>query len=170
MSRKPRPEAKLKNLPPAKQAKLVEILRAHSYRAAVPLVKKEFKLATSPTALCEFFKWYPIARNLETAQAAAKDLFKQLKDHPGLVTDADKLSELTLISFEAKAAQEGDLGAYLGLRKSRLKEREIKTAERRIALIEKKAKQLDELEELANNPNLTPDEMAVEMRARFGLK
>lgn len=125
MSRKPRADSALKTLPADQQEKLFRLLRATSYEKALPIVAKEFGVRTSSAALSAFFSWYPLSRRLEQAKSFADQLTQQLKANPHLNLDAEKLSAVGQVAFEAQAVAEQDPELYIGLRKLRQKDADL---------------------------------------------
>ncbi len=125
-ARKPRADSVLKSLPLGQQEKLFTLLRATSYEKALPIVAKEFGVRTSTGSLSQFFSWYPLSRRL--AKSFADQLTATLKANPSLNLDADKLSAVAQVAFEAQAVQEQDPALFIGLRKLRQKDADLALA------------------------------------------
>ena len=123
--RKPRADSVLKTLPQDKQDELFAHLRSTSYEAALPIVRKSFGVATSAGALSAFFAWYPLSRRLEQAKSFADQLKDSLAKNPALNLDAEKLSTVAQVAFEAQAVQEQNPKLFMGLRKLRQKDADI---------------------------------------------
>jgi hypothetical protein len=122
MSRKPRADSALKTLPLDQQEKLFALLRKTSYEKALPIVAKEFGVRTSSGALSQFFSWYPLSRRLEQAKSFADTITAQIKANPHLNLDAEKISAVGQIAFEAQALAEQDPKLYVSMRKLRQKD------------------------------------------------
>jgi len=122
---KPRSDSKLKTLPAQKQEQLYALLRANSYKAALPLVQKTFGVVTSEASLSQFYSWYPLSRRLEQAKSFADQLKESLAKNPALNLDAEKLSTVAQVAFEAQAVQEQDSALFMGLRKLRQKDADL---------------------------------------------
>lgn len=122
---KPRSDSKLKTLPADQQAALYALLQGKSYKQALPIVREKLGVSTSEAALSQFFSWYPLSRRLEQAKSFADQLKDTLAKNPALNLDAEKLSMVAQVAFEAQAVQEQDSDLYIALRKRRQKDAEL---------------------------------------------
>jgi hypothetical protein len=129
MSRKPRADSALKTLPLEAQEALFALLRKTSYEKALPIVAKEFGVRTSSGALSQFFSWYPLSRRLEQAKSFADTITAQIKANPALNLDAEKVSAVGQIAFEAQALAEQDPKLFVALRRLRVSEKTFELEE-----------------------------------------
>ena len=123
--KKPRGDAKLKTLPAEQQAALFLLLQQKRADEVKALIAKDPGVQTSTGALSEFYHWYPLSRRLEQAANFADQLKEQLKKLPDLDLDAEKLSAVAQMAFEARAVQEQDSELFIALRKRRQKDTEL---------------------------------------------
>jgi hypothetical protein len=139
--KKPRGDAKLKNLAPEKRKALYELLQQHTLDEVVVLLRSD-GIHTGTRALSEFYSWYPLSQHLEQASTFASSLRTQLAQDPRLKDKAAELAEFAQIAFEARAIQSQNSEEFLALKKTRLKEREVTLNESKHekALREEKAK------------------------------
>lgn len=124
MSKKPRGDAKLKTLAPEKRKALFELLHQHTLEEAVVLLRKD-GIHTGTRALSEFYSWYPLSQHLEQASTFADSLKAQLANLPEWQGKAAELEKLAQIAFETQAVQRQDTELYIGLKKLRLKDRDV---------------------------------------------
>jgi hypothetical protein len=122
---KPRADAKLKTLPPEIQEAIFKLLQRASYAKAVGMIRQQFDVETSPAGLSAFFSWYPFSRRLEQHATLADQIKQQIAANPALGLDAEKVTAIAQIAFEAQAVQEQDPTLYIGLRKLRQKDADL---------------------------------------------
>jgi hypothetical protein len=169
MSRKPRPDAKLKTLPPALQAELFTQCQTQGYAEVKSWLLAKHTVATSVGSLSQFYAWFPLQRRMEQAATFATQLKEQIAQLPALQGKASEISDISQIAFEMQAVQSQDAELYFNMRKLRLKERDQALTERRIALLEKKAAQADKAAAITGDTELSDTEKAAQMRALFGM-
>jgi hypothetical protein len=140
--RKVRPDAKLKNLPPAKQAELFDILQRKTLDEAVAILSRKWKLRTGTRALSVFATWYPTTRKLEGAAAIAEQVKAALAADPKL--SASQIEAAGRIVFEAQALEQNDARLFLGLRRDRSEKlaEEVRALRERCVQAEKKAAEI----------------------------
>ena len=167
MSKKPRGDSRLKTLPPAVQAELFTQCQGKGgYDAARAWLLAEHNVKTSAGSLSNFFGWYPFS--LSATASYAQQFEAELKKLPALREDAAQLSQLSQLGFEMLAMRTNDLEGYATLKKIRLKEHEQSLTERRVALLEAKAKQADEAKQITDNAELSDAEKLARYKAIFG--
>ena len=168
-ARKQRSDATLKTLPEVVQEQLFALLRTSSYATVVRDAKEKWDIKTSPAALSEFFRWYPLSRRIETAKDTADQVAKVLRSLGDVTLDDDKIQKAAQAMFEAQAMKAGDTDAFVQLAKIRLARDQGKREERRIALLEKKAAQADEAAGVLKDKTLTEAERQARLREVFGM-
>jgi hypothetical protein len=150
----PRADAKLKSLPDDAQEALWSLLQRNGdqpgmsmeqVQAEVPL-RHGFTVGMS--ALYEWRSWYGMRRRMESAkERAAQAKVEFLRENPD--ASADDLERVGQFVFTAEAMEGGNVKAYVALAKLRLAQKALDHDSRRIAILEKKARKLDELEAAA---------------------
>lgn len=149
--RDPRADAKLKTLPEESQEALWSLLQATPDKPAMSMeqVQAEVPLrhgfTVGMTALYEWKSWYGMRRRMEAAKARAAQATAEYAAENPLAT-SDDLERVGQMVFTAEAVEGGNVKAYVALAKLRLDQKRIAQDERRIALLEAKARRLDELE------------------------
>lgn len=123
--KKPRGDAKLKTLPDAQQLEIYELLRVKRGVEVKAYIAEKLGVETSVGALSDFYHWYPLTRRIEQAKSFASQLREDLQKLPDLQMDADKLSQIAQVAFEARAVQDQDSELYVALRKRRQKDAEL---------------------------------------------
>jgi hypothetical protein len=113
--RKPRPDARLKNLPLDKQAQIAEMLRATPLRAAVAQLRSQ-GVETSRQALGRFFAWWNERQREESLlKVAAEAVAKLRKENPEITTGelADRAKQAFLLHAIAMARDDFKGGVKL---------------------------------------------------------
>lgn len=166
MSRKPRSDAVLKTLPPKRQQQIVDYALGHSLADTVEWLRAD-GLKTSNAALSEFCSWYQLRQRLDQMGSTVETLVENLRRRqPGL--SPEELFGIGQTLFGALAIQSHDPKTWLGTQRLALKQREIQLDERRIRLLEQKAAQADQAEEVAKS-DLTPEQKAARFKEIFGI-
>jgi len=178
MSRKKRSDSKLDSLPPHQKKMLRDWLVDENmkYEVAKERLEQDFNIKTSISALSQFYSTQCFALRYSEASAFAALVEKEL-----LTADPtfDKVT-LSLVkqkAFERAVAKNGNIDELTKLamiigdaRRIELKQREVGIAERRIALLEEKAKQADAGKAVAEDNDLSAEEKLARYRAIFGDK
>lgn len=147
MMKKPRSDSKLDALPNSRVTELRDgLLGGWSYEAALQWLADECGVSSSLAALSGFFKRHctPVLKDRREfavlkAEAIAADA--------GLTDwDAASIERLRQMVFEFMANPNADLEATERMFKLLLKSRDQETDRRKLALLETKARRLDELE------------------------
>lgn len=168
MRYKPRKDAPLKMLPPVKRKALWDFLQEHGQEEAIAFVKTEFGIKTSEPALTYFWQWYPLASQLEEAASLTNQLKTELLNLPGLNLSDDQLSEAGQVMFEMIAIKQQDSALYQGLRRLRQADREQRLSERKITLLEEKAKQAEKAAGVTDDSKLSDAEKVKRLKQIFG--
>jgi hypothetical protein len=177
--RKPRADAVLLNLPEEQQAKLADwLLGGMPYHEARLLVEKEFGVALR--SLDPFRKFWnevcqaALLARRRRALSTADERAEEAKRHPGQFDAAtlDALKQKAYELSEQPDANPRDVKAVLTLvlkaRDQDLTERSLALDARRVALLEEKARQAGEAEEITKS-ELTAEEKVSRMREVFGI-
>lgn len=165
-SRKRRADSPLTRLPKATREKILDLLDRHTLEEAVPLLKQDFSLATSRTALSRFYASEAFRRSLEQARDFAMTIVGETEslkhlDEAAKAALARKVFDLAV----DRAASAKDL-ARLTLIQQR--DKTIALEERRIVLLEQKAAQAAQAEQIVQSA-ATPEEKQQKLRAIFGM-
>jgi hypothetical protein len=172
------PLTRLKELPSAERAKLMEVLRANTYAQAEAQFESLVGFACSVGVLSQFFQWQSTQEDLETSN----DLVEQFeefcrKQNPDW--SLEKVREMAMGFFIAHATAKKDLKGFAQIASLDLEERKSKTkakfesqkisiSDRRVTLLEKKAAQADQAKAVTAS-QLTPEQKDAEYRRIFGM-
>lgn len=177
MSKKPRSDAKLLGMPPHYQQALIRWLTEDnmSYVEARARLKEEYSVSTSLAALSQFYTTQCFSLRYSQAREVADTVAEEMAQSP------EKFDEATIAlikqkAFERAVAKDGNLDELAILakmlhdsKKLQIKEGDQKIAERRMALLERKAEAYDKAKGVLENKELTEEEKAAKMRALFGM-
>lgn len=182
MDKEIRSDAKLKNLPP----EVLEELWRYRYPEEdgqkltfveiLAELQSKFGVASSLAALSEFYAWLRLKRRIEAAAQRASQVRLELaKDASITPEDLERMGQTV---FTAETIEDGDIKNYVALCSLRLKSRMLDQDERRLSILESKAKRLDEVDEalakIRANKDLAPDAqrqaLIDKMDEFFGLK
>lgn len=177
MSRKARSDSVISKLAPSVRAELARMLSEAnpSYDEAAAWLHKEHGVKIGRTAVRNWFVLHSWKENAEQARAVAD----QVAEHaaaPGHYDIATRnlVREKAYILARTPGADVQDLATLAGIVgesvKLDLKAREVALAERRVALLEKKAAQADEAKGAMQNAALTPAEREAKLKEIFGLR
>ena len=170
MSKKPRGEAVLKNLPDALQEELWQVTRRTTLAKACAWLQEKHEISVSESTLSVFFSWYPRSLTLRMAAKSSTELEATLKKLPELKISADQAREVAQVSFELQAAQNRDAELFLALGKARHDSEKLKLDERKVKLLEAKAALTDQAKAVASDADLSPEEQLRRYREIFGGK
>jgi predicted house-cleaning noncanonical NTP pyrophosphatase (MazG superfamily) len=123
--RKPRPDAKLLNLPDALQEELYQFLRRTTLEKAAAWLEDTHQIETSTGALSKFFSWYPRQAWIKSSVTFADQLAAQISKLPELQGKAAEVTAIAQAAFELQAAQDRDPKLHLALAKARTKTAEL---------------------------------------------
>ena len=176
MPRKPRTDAVLLHLPMDQQKALCEWLLdgGLSYRAAVAAMEKEFGVQTSSTAVFDFYHTVcapELLRRRSVAVTTSEEVAAEAEASPGRWDEA-ALEKLKQRVFEMMLNPQADpketkalFGLVLKAKDQAIKDRDLDLDERRVAILERKADELDAAKkkaaELKEKGGLTPEMLEV---------
>lgn len=123
--KKPRGEAKLKNLPDILQEQLFQFLRKNTQEKTLAWLGETHDVRSSGRALSEFFSWYPRQGYIRQAASIADQIKSEASKLPQLQKDAKTVSEVAQVTFEILAAQNRDSKFFLDLQRERREERRL---------------------------------------------
>lgn len=169
--KKPRSDAKLVNLPEEQKAQLCDwLLSGMPYHKAKELLKNQFSVSTTLSSLSQFYQDFCSAALLaqrSRAVGVADEIAAEACKTPGRF-DAATLDALKQKAFELAIqplANPGDVKSIFSLV---LKARDQDLEERRITVLEAKAKQADQAEAVVKS-DLSPEEKAARFKEIFGM-
>jgi hypothetical protein len=121
MSTNPRPDAKLKRLPPERQAAIWELASLPGVSQAQTLKwLRDDGVETSAGALSEFLSWYSLRQQLQQNESTVKTLLEDLKrNDPGL--SAAQLESAGQMFFSALAIEQKDSLTWKRIQDTKLK-------------------------------------------------
>lgn len=177
MSSKPRSDSKLAALNPTQKAQLRTWLvdENKSYAEVRDLLKDDFNLSVSIGTLARFYATDCFALRSSEAKDFAEQVAAELKQG-GESFDEATLALVKQKAFERAYARNGNIEELATLAKIlgdsaklELKKRDQALAERRIALLEKKAALADQAQSITADAELSDEEKAAKMRQLFGI-
>jgi hypothetical protein len=118
-NKKPRYDAKLKNLPEARQAEILDYAEEHGFVKCVAWLKED-GLSTSKTALSEFRSWYLLQQQFKADESTTDTLLEQLKKEVPDLSDA-QIDDLGQRTFSLLALRRQDADTFLAYRTARSK-------------------------------------------------
>lgn len=149
--KKPRADSKLKNLADADQEDLWTLLHPSdstvepcTLEAVSAYAKTTYGFAPALSSLSEWHSWYGLKRRMEAAAERATQVRMELAKDSSITPD--DLERIAQTIFTAETLEDKDIKNYVALATLRLKGRQIDHDERRIKILETKAKRLDDLE------------------------
>jgi hypothetical protein len=178
MSRKKRSDSKLDALPPHQKKMLRDWLVDEnlSYEKARDRLSQDFNVETSVGALSQFYATQCFALRFSQAKSFAEQVEKELLTADPTF-DRVTLALIKQKAFERAAAKNGDIDELAKLamiigdsQRITLKQREVSISERRITLLEQKAKQADAAKDVTRDETLTPAKREAKLKEIFGLK
>ena len=130
----------------------------------------------SLAALSEYYAWERSERRMEAARLRAEQARRLMAQDPAATPEA--IARMGQMAFTSEMVDAGNVRAFVALEKLRLAQRLADQDERRLAMLEAKAKRIDEAEakirEIQGDAKLTPEQqraMVLEkMDEFFGLK
>lgn len=150
MAKEIRSDAKLKNLPADALEELwrfrypEEEGKKLSYEGILVELESSYSVTSSMGALSEFYSWLRLKRRIESAAERAQQVrFELAKDSSITPDDLERVAQTV---FTSESLSDGDVKSYVALATLRLHQKRTDLDERRLILVEAKAKRLDELE------------------------
>lgn len=170
--RKTRSDAVLLNLPEEQQAQLADwLLSGVPYHRAQVLLKDEFGVELrSQRAFCGFWEQVCVPLLLKRRSQAvgtAEEVAKAASEQPGRFDQAT-IDALKQKAFELSISPQADPRNVKSLMMLVLKARDQDLNERKIVLLERKAAQADEAENVVRS-ELSPEEKQLKLKAIFGM-
>lgn len=175
-SNKPRSDSKVARLPEETRAEIVRRLSEENQSfKEVSAWLKDDGVSISATALHD---WYSL-HSWKVSAASAREVATQARDDAAASGDYDAatlalVKERAYILARTKGASVKDLAMLADIigesAKLRMKQRDLDLAERRVALLEKKAAQADAAEGVTRDEALTPEQRQAKLREIFGLR
>ena len=173
MARKTRSDSKLKNLPAKVQASIIARLDAKdggsssSIESVLAWLKSECMVETSAGALSHFYSWWKLDQSMQRRDQRSVDLQDVLRKRK-LGLSEEEIIKIGNQHFIEQGVASGDaklfamildrvLAKRSGESQAKLKTRQLDIQERRVALLETKAKQADAAKDVINS-NLSPEE------------
>jgi len=133
--RKPRCDARLKNLPHDDQARLIAWLDGpEGYAGARRLVAQQLGFQTSLAALSDFHSWWRLRCYLEQADCFARGLEHTLVALTNFRRAKHRITQSIQLVLELKALKEQDTGSFSLLRRLGQRDDELRLQARRFAL------------------------------------
>ena len=176
MSRKPRSDSKLNNLPRDVQAAIIARMDGAdgSYESLVEWISAECGVQTSPAALSGFRRFYLLRQRMELREKRSLDMQELLRRRKTGLSEEEIISIGNQMFLE-EGVDSGDaklfamiLDRVLSKRtaetNAKLKKRQLDISERRVVVMEKK---LAEAEKVNGDSSLTPEQYRERMRAIF---
>src|SRR6185437_10324080 len=131
------PLTKLKELQPAERAKIMEILRTHTYCDAEPLVKKQVGFACSTDVLCRFFSWQGAREDLEISKGTLRQVTTFLREElPGW--PEEKVNEAAASFFTLHTLATRDIKGFASMARFYVQAERCRIREKKLALEELK--------------------------------
>lgn len=166
MRSKPRSDSALKTLPAIRQEAIADYARDHSLQDTVAWLRAD-GCKTSKSALSDFLSWHGLQAQLRKNELTVETLLADLaRENPDW--DPEKIQTVGQNFFTALALQQQDPQVWVATQRLNLDQVSAKTrfeiekqklgqSERKIALLEKKAAQLDQVKGVVNS-QLSPEE------------
>jgi len=170
MSRKPRADSKLDSLGESQQAELVRLLAdGCSYAQAIEWVEAECQVKTTLASLSAFYKRHVVPvikdrRDFAAAQAGALDKLSGRVDW-----DKASIEQLKALAFRELNREGADVETIEKLTKLLLKNREQEMSERKLVIMEQRAKQAVAAQKVVGNETLSAEEKANKLKELFGI-
>lgn len=146
--------AKLKNLQPEDLETMWSLRhpeeeggKVFSYTEILAELPRLLGFSSSLGALSEFYSWLTLKRRIESAAERASQVRLELaKDSTITPDDVERIAQTI---FTSETMESGDIKSFVALATLRLNRQRVDQDERRLILIEAKAKRMDELEAMA---------------------
>lgn len=145
-------DAKLKNLPAEALEDLWRFRYPEeggtklSYEEILVEIPLRYGITSSLGALSEFYSWLRLRKRMEHAAHRAEQVKIELaKDSTITPEDLERVAQTV---FTSEALEDGNIKAFVALAKLRISQRQIQQDERRLAILEAKAKAMDEAKDV----------------------
>jgi F0F1-type ATP synthase delta subunit len=147
--RKPRSDAKLKNLPEADQETLWLLLHPtdettppYSLEALAVHISEEHRFEPALSSISEWRSWYSQQRRTANAMARAEQAkIEWLKENPAATPeDLERLGQMV---FTSESIESGNVKAFVALMRESSRRKALELDQRKLALLERKAAAAD---------------------------
>lgn len=146
--KKPRADAKLKNLSDQQQEDLWRCLHPSEGEDRKPMTLEEaqgevplrYGFTVSLSALSEWRSWYALKRRTESTLSRIDQAQEELRKADPNVS-AEKLEQLGQMIFTAESIEGGQVKAFVALMRERSRREELEINKRKLALLEDAARQ-----------------------------
>lgn len=151
-TRKTHANAKIKNLAEGDQETLWLLLHptdstvpAYTLEAALVHLQEEHGVECALSTLSEWHSWYALRRRMENAQARADQAkLEWLRENP--TASPDELEKLGQMVFTAESIEGGNIKGFVALMRERSRRKALDIDAAKLAILQRKADRLDELE------------------------
>jgi hypothetical protein len=170
-TRKVNAHAKVKNLPEGDQETLWLLMHPtdstvppYTLEAALVHLQEEHGIECALSTLSEWHSWYALRKRMENAQARADQAkLEWLRENPD--ASPDELERLGQMVFTAESIEAGNIKGFVALMRERSKRKALEIDAAKLAILQRKADRLDELEakakEIKQGGGLTPETLEV---------
>lgn len=167
--RKPTKSSRLRILPDEVQEEMLrKVTSGKTWREiAAWLRRKTGMVVRSDSSFSSWYSWRVLRQELDQKHDQVTQLRDFLKRELPEMPE-DKLERFGQAAFSAMALQTGDPKTWARILALQLKARQIRVEERRVTLLESKAKQADQAKDVAVSA-LSPEEKVKAMKAIFGI-
>lgn len=167
-ARKPRPDCKLNALSAARRNAIFEQSKTTSIEELTLRIRAKDGISISATAVGNWLKTERIVRRASSAASVARQVVAALKEAADS-GDMDAAIE-TLAKERAFDAlsESGDAAEVAALVRIVNEGRRLKIDEKKLSILERKAKIADEIEQKAKSRKLSPEEALALIREKFG--
>jgi DNA-binding sugar fermentation-stimulating protein len=127
-------------LAPEECAKVMEILRSHTYREAAPLVTEAVGFACSVDVLCRFFSWQGAREDMEISTDVLKQVISFASKHRACWPD-EKIRETVAGFFTMHALANRDLKGFANVTRLYVQTEQCRIKRKKLALDKLKFKE-----------------------------
>jgi hypothetical protein len=153
--RKTHANAKVKNLPDEAQEELWLLLHPtdttvppYTLEAAMVHLKEAHGVECALSTFSEWHSWYALQRRMINAQARAEQAkLEWVKENPE--ASPDELERLGQMVFTAESIEGGNIKGFVALMRERSRRKALEIDSAKLAILQRKADRLDELERKA---------------------
>jgi hypothetical protein len=164
--KKPRADSRLKTLPQERRREIFELCQHTPLKEVVVQLKAQ-GVATSITALSEFWSWYQLYSQHQQMEEDTKTLVDFLKVQGLKLTDAE-LDAYGQKVFSTMALRAANAKEWIAIRKLAIESQSLEHDRRRIELLEQAAARAQTASDVVAGP-LSPEEKQRKLREIFGL-
>jgi hypothetical protein len=171
--RKPRADAKVKNLPEEDQETLWLLVHPtdketppYTLEALAVHVLEEHGFEPALSSLSEWHSWYAQKRRTEKAMARASQAkLEWLNENPEATPeDLERLGQMV---FTAEALEGGNVKAFVSLMRENSRRKALEIDSRKLAILEKKAQERDEAKGVVDGEEMTEAEKVARLKQLF---